>query len=150
MEDRIEKHIDLAAPVSRVWQALTDSRQFGEWFRVNLNGPFAPGQTVSGNILHPGYEHIRMTVVVQAIQPETLFSYTWHPYAIDPAVDYSHEPQTLVEFHLKPTSTGTSLTVIESGFSQIPADRRDTAFRMNSNGWASQLKNIDAYVSKAS
>lgn len=144
--DRIEKQIDLAAPVARVWQALTDSRQFGEWFRCRLDGPFVPGKTISGNILYPGYEHVRITLAVQTIQPKTLFAYTWHPYAIDPATDYSQEPQTLVEFHLTPTATGTALTVIESGFSTIPAHRRDVAFRSNSNGWAQQLKNIEAYV----
>jgi hypothetical protein len=84
MEDRIEKQIEIAAPVSRVWQALTDSRQFGEWFLVKMDGPFVAGQPVAGQITHPGYEHVRMEIVVKAIEPETLFSYTWHPYAVDP------------------------------------------------------------------
>src|ERR1700684_2344121 len=116
MEDRIEKRIEIAAPVSRVWQALTDSRQFGEWFLVKMDGPFVAGQAVAGQITHPGYEHLRMEIVVKVIEPETLFSYTWHPYAIDPKVDYSQEDPTLIEFRLQPTASGTLLTVTESGF----------------------------------
>src|SRR4051794_11962866 len=101
MEDRIEKQIQFAAPVSRVWQALTDSRQFGEWFMVRMDGPFVAGQPISGQISHPGYEHLRMQLEIQKIEPETYFSYTWHPYAIDPTVDYSQETPTLVEFRLQ-------------------------------------------------
>ncbi len=148
MPDRIEKRIEIAAPVARVWQALTDSRQFGEWFLVRMDGPFVAGQLVGGQITHPGYEHVRMEITVKAIEPETLFSYTWRPYAIDPRVDYSHEPFTLVEFRLQPTAGGTVLTVTESGFDKIPAARRAEAFRMNDNGWAQQMNNIEAYVRK--
>src|ERR1700733_13887477 len=100
MQDNIEKLLEIAAPVSRVWQALTDSKQFGEWFLVKMEGPFVAGRPIAGQITHPGYEHVRMEIVVQTIEPETLFSYTWHPYAIEPNVDYSHEPSTLVEFRL--------------------------------------------------
>src|SRR3954470_17789398 len=88
----IEKRIELKAPVSRVWRALTDHREFGEWFRVNLDGPFVPGQVSRGSITYPGYEHLRWEATVQRMEPERLFSFSWHPYAIDPAVDYSHEP----------------------------------------------------------
>ena len=95
--DRIEKQIELKAPVSKVWRALTDYREFGEWFRVKLEGPFVVGQVAGGFITWPGYEHLRMEVVVQKIEPERFFSYTWHPYAIDPKVDYSKETPTLVE-----------------------------------------------------
>ena len=150
MENRIEKQIEIAAPVSRVWQALTDSRQFGEWFLVKMGGPFVAGQAVAGQITHPGYEHLRMEIVVKTIEPETLFSYTWHPYAIDPKVDYTTEEPTLVEFRLKPIASGTLLTVTESGFDKIPNPRRAEAFRKNDGGWAQQMKNIQAYVSKAS
>jgi uncharacterized protein YndB with AHSA1/START domain len=146
MADRIEKQVEIAAPVSKVWQALTDSRQFGEWFLVKMEGPFVAGQPVGGQITHPGYEHVRMEIVVQAIRPETYFSYTWHPYSIEPNVDYSHEPSTLVEFRLQPTATGTLLMVTESGFDKIPAARRDKAFRMNDNGWWQQANNIRVYV----
>ena len=146
MEDSIEKRIEIAAPISRVWRALTDSRQFGEWFRVSMEGPFAMGQAVGGQLTYPGYEHIRMEIEVKAIEPETLFSYTWHPYSLDPKVDYTQETPTLVEFRLKASEAGTLLTVVESGFDRIPAARRAEAFRMNTGGWTQQLKNIDTYV----
>ncbi|MBT9332874.1 SRPBCC family protein [Paracidobacterium acidisoli] len=148
MEHRIEKRIELKAPVSRVWKALTDHEQFGEWFRVKLEGPFVAGQTAGGYITWPGYEHMRMEVVVQKIEPEHYFSYTWHPYAVDAKKDYSQETPTLVEFHLKKTEEGTLLTVTESGFEKIPAERRLEAFRMNDGGWAQQMENIREYVAK--
>jgi uncharacterized protein YndB with AHSA1/START domain len=149
MEDRIEKQIDLKAPVSRVWRALTDHRQFGEWFRVNLEGPFEPGQTARGNITYPGYEYLKMEASVQKMEPERLFSFTWHPYAVDPKTDYSKEAPTLVEFTLEKAGEGTRLKVSETGFDKIPAPRREEAFQMNSGGWAEQLKNIESYVGKA-
>src|SRR5665213_4509354 len=101
MDNRIEKSIELKAPVSRVCRALTDYREFGEWFRVKLDGPFVPGQVASGHITYPGYEHLKMEVVVQKMEPERFFSFTWHPYAIDIKVDYSNETPTLVEFTLE-------------------------------------------------
>jgi uncharacterized protein YndB with AHSA1/START domain len=146
--DRIEKRIELKAPVSRVWQALTDYREFGKWFRVNLEGPFVPGQVARGQITHPGYEQYKLELVVQKMEPERLFSYTWHPYALDTARDYSKEPPTLVEFRLEKTPSGTLLVVTESGFDKIPADRRLEAFRMNEGGWAAQIQNIEKHVSK--
>ena len=91
MDARIEKRIELKAPVSRVWRALTDYREFGEWFRVKLDGPFVPGQVSTGHITYPGYEHLSWEAVVQQMEPERFFSYTWHPYAIDPKADYSEE-----------------------------------------------------------
>lgn len=144
--DRIEKTIDIAAPVSRVWQALTDHREFGAWFKVRLDGPFVPGQPSTGNITHPGYEHIRWHAVVQKIEPERYFSFTWHPYAIDPKVDYTGETPTLIEFTLEAIPTGTRLTVVESGFDKLPPHRRDEAFRMNARGWSIQVQNIAAHV----
>lgn len=144
--DRIEKTVDLKAPVDRVWQALTDAREFGQWFRVNLTEPFAEGQVARGNILHPGYEHLMFEAKVVTIRPKSLFAMTWHPYAVDPAVDYSAEPSTLIEFTLEPTASGTRLTVVESGFDKVPAHRRDEAFRMNEGGWAAQMQNIKAHV----
>ena len=150
MEDRIEKHIEIAAPVSRVWQALTDSRQFGEWFLVKMDGPFVAGKPVAGQITHPGYEHVRMEIVIKAIEPQTLFSFTWHPYAVDPKVDYAQEESTLIEFRLTATAAGALLTVTESGFDKIPAERRAEAILRNDSGWAQQMKNIQAYVTKAS
>jgi uncharacterized protein YndB with AHSA1/START domain len=149
MTNVIEKHIELKAPLSSVWRALTDHREFGEWFRVKLDGPFQPGKVVCGHITHPGYEHCRWEATVQKVEPERLFSFTWHPYAIDPAVDYSAEPATLVEFRLEPTKDGgTLLTLTESGFDGIPKDRRFEAFRMNDHGWTVQMTNIERHVAQ--
>ena len=149
-QDRIERQIELKAPLARVWRAVTDHREFGEWFRVNLEGPFVPGQTSRGHITYPGYEHLKWEAVVQKMEPERLFSFTWHPYAIDPQMDYSKEPSTLVEFRLEPKGEGTLLTISESGFSKLSADRQIEAFRMNDNGWAEQLKNIERHVGQTS
>jgi uncharacterized protein YndB with AHSA1/START domain len=146
MSDRIEKQVEIKAPVSRVWRALTDHREFGQWFRVALEGPFAIGEESRGHITHPGYEHVQWRAVVQEMEPERRFSFTWHPYAIDPETDYSSEPPTLVEFRLEPTANGTLLRVTESGFDRIPAERRAEAFRMNEGGWAAQMENIRAHV----
>jgi len=148
MSDSIEKRIELKAPLSRVWRAITDYREFGEWFRVDLEGPFVPGQVARGRITHPGYEHVTWEATVKEIEPERLFSFTWRPYAIDPNTDYSGEKPTLVEFRLEPTDTGTLLVITESGFDNVPANRRDEAFRMNDTGWAQQVKNIEAHVEK--
>jgi uncharacterized protein YndB with AHSA1/START domain len=144
--DRIEKRIELKAPVSRVWKAITDHEEFGQWFRVKLDGPFVPGQVSTGHITYPGYEHLRWNAVVQRMEPERLFSFTWHPYAVDQSVDYSKEEPTLVEFRLEPMEGGTVLTVTESGFDKLPAHRRDQAFRSNSGGWAQQVENIKKHV----
>ena len=146
MSNSIEKRIELAAPVSRVWRALTDHREFGEWFRVKLEGPFVPGQVSQGQITHPGYEHVTWRATVQKMEPERLFSFTWHPYAIDPKVDYSAEQPTLVEFKLEPTPGGTLLLLSESGFDKIPQHRRAEAFRMNEGGWTAQVQNIARHV----
>ncbi len=147
--DRIEKRIELKAPVSRVWRALTDYREFNQWFGVKLGAPFVPGASTRGNITHPGFDHLVMEVVVQKVEPERYFSFQWHPYAVDPKVDYSKEEPTLVEFTLEPTAEGTRLVVVESGFDRLPAHRRGEAFRMNEGGWTQQLKNIEGYVRKA-
>jgi uncharacterized protein YndB with AHSA1/START domain len=146
--DRIEKKVQLNAPQSRVWRAISNAREFGEWFKVNLEGAFAEGKAIRGNLLHPGYEHMTIDLMVEQIEPERYFSYRWHPYAIDPKVDYSLEPTTLVEFVLEEVDGGTSLTIVESGFDRIPLARRAEAFRMNDNGWAGQIKAIERYVSK--
>ncbi len=149
MDDRIEKRIELQAPVSRVWRALTDYREFGEWFRVKLDGPFAAGQASRGHITYPGYEHLKWEVVVQKMEPERLFSFTWHPFATDPKIDYSTETPTLVEFRLEKTASGgTLLLLTESGFDKIPSGRRLEAFRRNDGGWTEQMKNIDGYVTQ--
>ena len=149
MNDRIEKRIELKAPVSRVWRALTDHREFGEWFRVKIDGPFAEGKASTGHITYPGYEHLKWEAVVQKMEPERLFSYTWHPAAVDSRKDYSKEPSTLVEFRLEKTAIGTLLVVTESGFDKIPSERRLEAFRMNEGGWTEQMKNIESHVAKS-
>ena len=146
MSNTIEKRIELKAPVSRVWRALTDHREFGEWFRVKLDGPFVRGQVSRGRVTYPGYEHIKWEATVQRMEPERLFSFAWHPYAIDPNVDYSSEPTTLVEFRLEPKVGGTVLVLTESGFEAIPKERRFEAFRSNEGGWAEQMKNIQRHV----
>ena len=144
--DRIEKTIVLKAPRARVWRALTDHEEFGAWFRVALESPFREGATVRGRITYPGYEHATMEVVVERMVPERLFSYWWHPFAVDKTTDYSHEPATLVEFRLEDVPGGTRLTVVESGFDELPPERRDEAFRMNDGGWAEQMTNIERHV----
>lgn len=146
-ENRIEKHVDLKAAPSRVWKALTDYREFGQWFGVKLEGPFVVGKTVSGKLTYPGLEHMQWAVDVKKMEPERIFSFTWHPYAIDATVDYSKETPTLVEFTLEGTSSGgTHLRVSESGFEKIPANRRLEAFRMDTEGWIEQMENIAKYV----
>jgi uncharacterized protein YndB with AHSA1/START domain len=146
MSNRIEKSIELKAPVSRTWKALTDHREFGKWFRVKLEDPFVPGHVSRGHLTYAGYENHQMEVIVQKMEPERLFSFTWHPYAIDPMEDYSKEPATLVEFILEKTTKGTLLRIIESGFDTLPRKRRDEAFRMNSEGWSTQIVNIAHHV----
>ncbi len=148
MTDSIEKSIRIAAPVERVWRALTDFEEFGQWFRVRLDGPFALGELSTGHITHPGYEHLEWEARVVAMEPPSLFAFTWHPYAVDPGRDYSGEPPTRVEFRLEPQAGGTRLTVTESGFDSIPADRRDEALRMNSGGWEAQVGNVRAHVER--
>ena len=150
MENQIEKRVELQAPVSRVWHALTDYREFGEWFRVNLEGPFVPGKVARGRVTHPGYEHVVWEATVKEMQSERIFSFTWHPYGIDPKVDYSKEEPTLVEFRLTPAGQGTLLVITESGFDRIPAHRRMEALRMNTLGWEAQTENIARHVSQSS
>jgi uncharacterized protein YndB with AHSA1/START domain len=146
--DRIEKQVLLKAPLKRVWRAVTDSAQFGAWFRVKLSEPFIPGRSISGPVLHPGYEHLTWTVTVEKMEPERLFSWRWRPYAVNPNKDYSNEPTTLVVFELTEVAGGTLLKVTESGFDAVPLERRETAFRANSDGWAIQMGNIERYVSQ--
>jgi uncharacterized protein YndB with AHSA1/START domain len=144
--DRIEKNILLRAPKSRIWRALTNAGEFGSWFGVKLESDFAVGQPVTGKITYPGYEHLTFEATVERMEAEQLFSFRWHPYAVDPKIDYSQEPTTLVEFRLEETADGTLLTVVESGFDRIPAERRAEAFRMNAQGWAQQLENLQSHV----
>jgi uncharacterized protein YndB with AHSA1/START domain len=146
--DRIEKQVVLHASKGRVYRALTDAAEFGAWFGLKLEGPFKAGGSVRGKLTIPKYEHMELELKIEKMKPEDFFSYRWHPYAIDPAVDYAKEPTTLVEFRLEETKEGTMLTVVESGFDKIPAARRAEAFRMNDKGWSGQLENVRRYVEK--
>lgn len=152
MNDCIERRIELKVPISRVWRALTDHREFGEWFRVKLDGPFVPGETSTGQMTYPGYEHVKWQAVVQKMEPERLFSFAWpHPKSlekVDSTTGYSEEPTTLVEFRLEKTASGTLLVLTESGFDKLPDDRRLDAFRRNDGGWTEQMKNIESYVTQ--
>jgi uncharacterized protein YndB with AHSA1/START domain len=147
--DRIEKRIRLNAPRSRVWRALADSKEFGKWFKVVLEGPFTPGTRVRGKVTHPGYEHLPFELEIERVEPERLLSWRWHPAAIEAGVDYSKEPTTLVVFELADDGGGTLLTVVESGFDRIPPERRAQAFRMNEDGWRQQLQNIERHLAAA-
>ncbi|MEO8020778.1 SRPBCC family protein [Polaromonas sp.] len=148
--DRIEKSTFIKAPPSRVWRALTSAEEFGSWFGVALQGKtFEAGQRTQGQITIAGFEHVVFDVLVERLEPETYFSFRWHPYAVDPAIDYAKEPRTLVAFELKEADGGTLLRTVESGFDQIPPSRRAEAFRMNSGGWDGQMQNIQKYVTGA-
>jgi uncharacterized protein YndB with AHSA1/START domain len=146
MTHSIEKSVEIDAPVERVWRALTDHEEFGTWFRVRLDQPFAPGAASTGQMTVPGFEHIRWNATVERMEAPSLFSYRWHPYALDPQVDYSSEPTTLVEFRLAAAGAGTRLTVTETGFEALPPHRRPEALRMNERGWEAQVRNVKAHV----
>jgi uncharacterized protein YndB with AHSA1/START domain len=148
--DRLERKILLRAPRSRVWRALSNAEEFGAWFGVDFKGSaFVAGKAVKGRITYPGYEHLVMEVFVERVVPERLLSWRWHPAAIDTAVDYSQEPTTLVVFEIEDAKDGVVLSVVESGFDDIPAARRATAFRLNTSGWEEQLKNIEKHVAQS-
>jgi uncharacterized protein YndB with AHSA1/START domain len=146
--DRIEKQILLRAPRSRVWRALTDAREFSEWFRVNLVGEFRAGQRIAGPVTYPGYEYLTMEAWVERMEPESFFSFRWHPFAVERGMDYSGEPTTLVEFRLEEANGGTVLKVVESGFSRLPAARQGPAHEANAGGWEEQLRNIERHVAE--
>jgi uncharacterized protein YndB with AHSA1/START domain len=147
--DKIEKRVVLKAPQSRVWRAISDAGEFGTWFQMRFEAPFAEGQAVKAHVLVPGYEHVQAEFQIVRISPEDYFAYRWHPYAVDPKVDYSAEPTTLVEFRLTAAGQDTVLTIVESGFDRIPLARRAEAFRMNEGGWTAQVQNIERYVTTA-
>jgi uncharacterized protein YndB with AHSA1/START domain len=161
VSDRIEKQVLLRAPLSRVWRALTDHTEFGQWFGVRFDAPFRPGASVSGVITpttmdeeiakeQKPYAGMRFTIVVDRIEPEKAFSFRWNPYAMDETVDFSNEVKTLVEFTLQETADGVLLKVVESGFNQVPLERRAAAFTANEGGWTMQMTLIRKYVEKTS
>jgi uncharacterized protein YndB with AHSA1/START domain len=155
--DRIEKSMVLRAPQSRVWRALTDSGEFGRWFGARFEGSFAPGASLRGELVgtvvdeeiaaeQRNYAHVPIDVVVEQMEPERLFSFRWHPFATDPGVDYSQEQMTLVVFTLEEVSEGVRLTVTESGFDQIPIERRAAAFSANEGGWEIMVSILARYL----
>lgn len=144
-ENSIEREIEISAPISKVWAALTDATLFGQWFGANMHSAFTAGKTTKARNTSKGFE-MDMEFHIKDIKPQHYFSYAWHPFPLDQTFDYSKEEPTLVEFHLEETSSGTLLKVKESGFNQVTASRRAEAFRMHSGGWDAQLKNIEAFV----
>ncbi|MCI0998007.1 SRPBCC family protein [Pseudomonas corrugata] len=150
LSDRIERKILLKAPRSQVWRALANAEAFGQWFGVALEGKrFVAGERTQGQITYPCYEHLTWDVAVERVEPERVFSFRWHPYAIEPQVDYSQEPETRVQFELEDIDGGTLLKVVESGFDGIPEARRLKAFRMDSRGWDEQMANIEEFLNKS-
>jgi uncharacterized protein YndB with AHSA1/START domain len=146
MVDRIVKEIELKAPVSRVWRALSDHNEFGQWFRVKLDGPFKAGAVSTGKMTYPGYEHYPWLAVVERMEHERLLSFRWHDFDEKSGVEVSKQPTTLVEFRLEPTAGGTKLTITESGFEALPDRRRLEVLRDNTKGWNIQADNIAAHV----
>ena len=144
--DRIEKQIVVHAPRARVWRALTNAEEFGSWFGAKVEGPFIPGARIRGPVTHKGYEHLTMDFTIERMEPERLFSWRWHPGAIDPGADYDTEPATLVTCELQDAPEGTLLTVVESGFDGLPPARRAIAYRDNEGGWTEQMENIQRHV----
>jgi uncharacterized protein YndB with AHSA1/START domain len=145
--DRFERVVELKASRDRVWHALSDAEEFGEWFGVAFDDDFVPGQRVDGTITHPpGFEHLTFQLWVEALRPTTLFSFRWHPFAIDPTHDYSQDPKTLVTFELADLDDGTRLTITETGFDALPATRRAEAFLRNAEGWNIQADNVKRHV----
>jgi uncharacterized protein YndB with AHSA1/START domain len=155
--DRIEKSVLLRAPRERVWRAISDSKQFGRWFGVQFDGPFVAGASIVGKMVtttvdaevakrQEAYKGHRFEFAVDRVEPMRFFSFRWHPFAMDSSVDYSKEPSTLVAFVLEEVQDGTRLTVTESGFDQIPIERRAKAFAANEGGWAAQMKLIEKYL----
>jgi uncharacterized protein YndB with AHSA1/START domain len=147
--DRIEKSVVLRAPRAQVWRAIAEAEAFGRWFGVELAGSFAPGVRVAGRITHEGYEHVPFEITIEAMEPERLLSWRWHPNSVETGVDYGAEPTTLVVFELDDVDEGTRLTVVESGFDGIPLARRAEAYRGNEEGWSAQMQAIQRYLTDA-
>ncbi len=149
VSDRIERKVLLNAPRKKVWEALTDAEQFGRWFGIALKGKtFVVGETIEAPITYPGYEHVIWKAKIERILPQTRFSFSWHPFAVEKGIDYDKEAPTLVEFTVEDRSPGILLRVVESGFYAIPEARRQKAFKMNSRGWDEQMRNIEGYLSQ--
>ena len=150
--DRIRKQVVLRAPLERVWRAVSDAKTFGRWFGFDFEGEFVPGETARGRLRSddPGYNGLIGEFAIERIEPMRLFSYRWHPYAVDRSADYSHEPMTLVVFELEAVAGGTKLTITESGFDAIPPARRSDAYEANGEGWTTQVERIEKYLAQTS
>lgn len=146
MPDHIIKRVELNAPVSRVWRALSDHEEFGRWFRVRLDGPFLPGAISTGRMTYPGYEHMPWLATVERVEPERLLSFRWHDFDDESGVDIAEQPTTHIEFRLEPTANGTLLIITETGFDALPDHRRIEAMRSNTEGWNIQAENLSSYV----
>lgn len=149
MTDRIEKTVDLKAPVSRVWRALTDHREFGTWFRAALDGPFALGKATRARSTYPGCEHIQWEMRVTQMEPERVFAFTSGVYGMDPGDERANDPPTTTTFTLEPIAGGTRLRMVESGYDKFPPGRRIAAWRGNDSGWDIQMGNIARHVEPA-
>ncbi len=147
--DRIEQKRLLRVPRAFIWHALADAEEFGAWFGVKFEGAFRQGATVRGRVTHEGHNGVPIEITIDKIDPEHLFAFRWHPYAVDPEIDYSKEPPTRVAFELNESGPGTTITVVESGFDAIPATRRAEAYREHEEGWAAQLNALERYLAKA-
>ena len=147
MQDSIEMSIDINAPVAKVWRAVTDHEQFGQWFQVRLDGPFVVGEMSTGQVTYPGYEHLRWVARVDAMEEQRRFAFSWRPFNDDEDISTDPEIVTQVEFILTPSGDGTHLVISESGFSKLPDDgRREEAFRLNRGGWEQQKDNVKRYA----
>jgi uncharacterized protein YndB with AHSA1/START domain len=155
--DQIVKEILLHAPQDKVWRAISDAREFGRWFGAEFDGEFVPGRRMTGRIkptkadpavaeMQQKYAGKPITIIIDRVEPKSLFSYRWHPFAIDENVDYSNEPMTLVTFTLEPSDGGTKVRIVESGFDSIPIERRADAFEANEEGWRMQMQLIEKYL----
>lgn len=149
MTDRIVKQIELKAPVSRVWRALSNHKEFGQWFRVRLDGPFRPGAVSTGMMTYPGYEHCPWLATVERMEPDRLLSFRWHDFDEGSGIDIADQPTTLVEFELESTAGGAMLTITESGFEALPDHRRLEVMRGNTEGWSIQAENIAAHIASS-
>ncbi|MGO9261554.1 MAG: SRPBCC family protein [Bryobacteraceae bacterium] len=146
---KIEKRIVIRAPRQRVWRALTNFEEFARWFRVEASSSaFESGARVDMVSTHPCGPGAKFFVVVEAMEPERLFSWRWYPGVQPPGADYEAEPSTLVEFRLEDTEGGTLVTVVESGFDRLSLDRRAKAFEENEKGWEIQLAALAEYAGK--
>ena len=139
--DRIERTVELAHPPKKVWAALTTAEGLGTWFGHQATIDLRPGGT--GRMTWNSGDKAEMRI--ERVDEPTIFGFTWHIYGL-PAED---PRRTYVEFTLEPVDTGTRLTVVESGFAQLPDEDYRKAFSSNTEGWASELGELVDYLNAA-